>query len=560
MTARIDTVLASRAPAITDENDWEEFTLTDVKVYIPGKSRYANLLTASPDKPVAVTGQLEPVEEDQESLVLDPDYRQKRILIENVTHSAYGQHDDGGVGIWAAGDAGWFSISPAKGYKPMFGQIVEAVDLLYFLADNHQRRPRRGKNSSPKLDYLLEEYTRHTNGACEDASDSAEIFNKHSEFLIKQMMQGKEGVDWASTSIYSHLQNKYPDLFEKLNHTSDEDHTTPHEEFANDSLANAEIGQTQAHSIFEMITEMKDSGFLSKRKLNINSLATELMNKYEIGSVEHALELIQKRAHSIIELMDGARDSTFDWTRKALYRQIKEAANSDTSQNVLATPLHPRATKAGVESSAESSKEEDVTSQKKRRRRNRKSILRPKMSSVSAKAAGKQNRNYARWSDSDEDRDEMLIDDTPTKRGGSHLIHKPLTTKSNENIRPILSDSDRSLRHDESMEESSEHSEPTGFDDVETQMNPVPPSSHFITNTAGTISGDIWTCSVPGCGKLISKAASKRSKEIINDHSLVHADDTQTKLDLVFAEHRLNVNTSVSHLLDRIRSGTAGKS
>ena len=68
MTTAIENVLAAKDPSVTDENDWEEFCLTDVKARLPGKSRYANILSASPDFPVTVTGQLEIVEEDQEHL------------------------------------------------------------------------------------------------------------------------------------------------------------------------------------------------------------------------------------------------------------------------------------------------------------------------------------------------------------------------------------------------------------------------------------------------------------------------------------------------------------
>ena len=68
MTSREDSVLAERDPSLSDENDWEEFSLSEVRILIPGKSRYANLLTASPDNPVQVTGCLEEVEEEQEAL------------------------------------------------------------------------------------------------------------------------------------------------------------------------------------------------------------------------------------------------------------------------------------------------------------------------------------------------------------------------------------------------------------------------------------------------------------------------------------------------------------
>ena len=68
MTSREDCVLAERDPSLDDENDWEEFSLIEARVLIPGKSRYANLLSASPDNPVQVTGCLDEVEEEQESL------------------------------------------------------------------------------------------------------------------------------------------------------------------------------------------------------------------------------------------------------------------------------------------------------------------------------------------------------------------------------------------------------------------------------------------------------------------------------------------------------------
>lgn len=68
MTSREDSVLAARDPSLDDENDWEEFSLAEARVLIPGKSRYANLLTASADSPVQVTGCLDEVEEEQESL------------------------------------------------------------------------------------------------------------------------------------------------------------------------------------------------------------------------------------------------------------------------------------------------------------------------------------------------------------------------------------------------------------------------------------------------------------------------------------------------------------
>lgn len=68
MTSREENVLTARDPSVEDENDWPEFTLLDVRILQPGRSRYANLLFASPESPVQVTGRLDEVDEGQESL------------------------------------------------------------------------------------------------------------------------------------------------------------------------------------------------------------------------------------------------------------------------------------------------------------------------------------------------------------------------------------------------------------------------------------------------------------------------------------------------------------
>ncbi|EDN05992.1 conserved hypothetical protein [Histoplasma mississippiense (nom. inval.)] len=338
MTTRIENVLAARDASLTDENDWEEFALTDVKVLVPGKTRYANVLFASVNNPVRVTGQLEIVEEEQEELVLDDSYRNKRVLIDNVTHYAYGQHDDGEIGLWVAGVAGWFSISPARGYKPMFNEMVEAIDLLYFLADKHQKSRKRGKKWNPKVDYLFDEYTKHTNGTCEDAEDSAEVFYKHHEFLINQMVRGKENVDWASTPIYAHLRELYLDVFERAEAAADEAQEKSESDEESDVSPDASaVGRAQADTIFEVVLDMKDSGLLSKRRLNVTTVAETLLKRYEMSSLTYALDLIRARAGFLIEMMEDAQTATFDWSQKAIYRQLKDLENSGSLRDISDT-------------------------------------------------------------------------------------------------------------------------------------------------------------------------------------------------------------------------------
>jgi hypothetical protein len=82
MTSREENVLAARDPSLENENDWQEFNLTDVKVLIPGKFRYANLLTAGPNNPLCVIGCLDEVEEKQEVLGMESQTTHSNVPID----------------------------------------------------------------------------------------------------------------------------------------------------------------------------------------------------------------------------------------------------------------------------------------------------------------------------------------------------------------------------------------------------------------------------------------------------------------------------------------------
>lgn len=67
-----------------------------------------------------------------------------RIVIDEVTHYAYGQTEDKSIELWVAGKAGWYNIvSPAKGFQPTYNRMVQAIDMLYFLVDRHQQGKRQ---------------------------------------------------------------------------------------------------------------------------------------------------------------------------------------------------------------------------------------------------------------------------------------------------------------------------------------------------------------------------------------------------------------------------------
>ncbi|KAL4948784.1 hypothetical protein BDW69DRAFT_87033 [Aspergillus filifer] len=561
MTSREDSVLAARDPALVDENDWEEFSLSEVRILVPGKSRYANLLTATPENPVQVTGCLEEVEEEQESLVQDPDYLTKRIVIDNVSHFAYGQHNDGEVGIWVAGRAGWFSISPAKGYRAMFNEVVEAIDLLYFLTDRHKPKRRKRNFSYPSLEYLFDEYVLHTHGICEDGDDSAEVFYKHHGFLLSRMSKGEEDVNWGETDIYKHLCEKFPEDYEELRaqkeskeaeteeEDNDEDEDEDEDEKEDEEMeARAPtpdptaVSKTQAESIYQVILDLKEAGHLAKRQLNLELVVSTLMSRFEVDSEEYAQNLLSSTAAAIIESMNKAKTNTFDWSKKVIYRELKNASKKKKPETVAFTPLRPR-----VSDDSGSSDESDHEQRKGRRPRHRKSVLRPK-SQIASKRTGKRTRSAADEYDmsDDDNHDEMNEYETPSKVRGHDLVRDPLSTRAKRRTRSILSDTittpttERTPLQETLQSRNTSVSAAEQILDSESSHDPSAPS-------------DTWICQVPGCGKAIAKSTSKRGREMIQDHSLAHADDTKAKLDLVFAEQRLNVNLSVDNLLSRIR-------
>ena len=302
------------------------------------------------------------------------------------------------------------------------------------------------------------------------------------------------------------------------------------------------ISKTQADMIYHLILDLKDAGHLAKRQLNLDLVATNLVNRYEIDTEEYAKDLISARAGIILELMDEAKTSNFDWSRKAIYRELKVASSDDTD-HVALTPLRPRS--ENEESSEESDHEEQP---KPRRRRVRKSVLRPKMSSKSAKQTGKRTRPEE---DEDEEDEEMAEDyETPSKVRGHELVRDPLSTKA-KRTRSILSDSESTSVQKTPLQETLQ-SRNTSVSVVEPEPSELN-GSHIDNFPYDNFPPDTWVCQAQDCGKVVYKSSSKRGKDMIQDHSLAHADDTQAKLDLVFSEQRLNINLPVDNLLGRIR-------
>jgi hypothetical protein len=84
-------------------------------------------------------------------LVLHKSSKPIEIEIQNVTRFSYGELTDGQFAIWAEGKAGWFEIRPASHYTAIYADMIQAVQLLYFVTDIYNEPRKRGGGPSPQL-------------------------------------------------------------------------------------------------------------------------------------------------------------------------------------------------------------------------------------------------------------------------------------------------------------------------------------------------------------------------------------------------------------------------
>ncbi|KAJ6102648.1 hypothetical protein N7486_005075 [Penicillium sp. IBT 16267x] len=552
MTAREELVLPPIDPSISNENDWWEFSLSEVKVLRPGKMLYANLLEANENNPVQVIGQLD-LKPNQEHLVLDPDTLSKRIIIDDVTHYAYGQTEDRSVELWVAGKAGWYQISPAKGYLPTFNRMVQAVDMYYFLMDRHQLGK---KQLNPTFKNLCEQYVFHTHGDCETRENSAEVFAQHGPFLLRCMIEDDEDMDWNQTNVFIHLRRQFKDeykaIMDRLSPQSENEEDEDEPEATTPRHNPAAIVKSQTDAIYQMIQELKEEGHLAKRRLHLDLVSERLSERYSF-SKENAHKIITARAGTVLEKLDEDETSGAKWSRYVIYRELTHAASQpEPLPPGLLTPLQPL---------EDSSDDEGLT-------RTQVSVLRPRSAAVSAKVMGKRNRNVTanqqtteadNEDNDDDDADAMSDIETPSKTRGHELIRTPLAA-AKPRTRSFIAKSGPAASLLNMLQETTQT--PTTLASTmsieRSDIGGIPPlpelnghsglESELVPEPTPQSEPETWSCRMAGCPKLITTKGAERQKEI-EDHAGEHDWETQMRVELVETEQRMHSALPVSNLM-----------
>lgn len=437
-------VLKPLDPIPDDVNEWPDFILRDAKIFYQGKGRYADLLQASEETPLCVVGELMPLEDEQEDLALIENPTHARIKIDNVTNYSFGQDDNGKPVIWAAGKAGWYEIFPSDRYLSHYNDTIEVIDLFYFMVDQHRKLPRKRQRFGFMIDPFLTQYQKHTDYRIDDDDEAMETIHKHHRFLLKQMIEEREGIDWSQTHLWKHLAETYSDELEELKasltrHTQPDQAMTDSESSSSDeeeggseaeeeeSQADKEDKKPQPESektsddsddasdddnseespdtaisssnsedespepvdwtkpIWDMLNVLRKSANFNMRHCGIDEAATELEKLPAFdGTHNDAVAALERSAEPLLRLMNEAKlRKKFNWSTRRIYDELEATLADEVADDTMKTPGKPGS--------------------REKQRHRMKSVLRPS-------GAGKAHKRARGTVDDDEDEE---MDDAP---------------------------------------------------------------------------------------------------------------------------------------------------
>lgn len=314
------------------------------------------------------------------------------------------------------------------------------------------------------------------------------------------------------------------------------------------------VARSQTTAIYRILGDLKKEGHLAKRRLHLDLLTERLAERFSFSN-DDAQKIISVRAGAVLELMDEEDAPGFKWSRYVIHRELTHAASKSA-------PL-PRALLTPLNTTADESSEDEYFG------RTQKSVLRPKVTTVSNKVTGKRNRNTSsdqpapgsNDQDEQEDTDEMedIADlDTPSKVRGHDFIRDPFSA-TKPRTRSFLSASSgagsslmKSLFKDK-LQTPSVSSSVTRqiLSSPEPDPSPTFDASQSVEEPQPDLAGP-WACRVPGCKTVFSMADGDERRQLIGNHAGEHDWETQMKIELMEQEKRMHSTLPVDHLMQYV--------
>ena len=297
-----------------------------------------------------------------------------RIKIDNVTNYSFGQDDNGKPVVWAAGKAGWYEINPADRYLSHYNDTIEAIDMFYFMVDQQHALPRKKQRLGFMIDPFLTEYQKHTGFRIDDDDEAMETIHKHHKFLLKQMVEEREGIDWSHTYLWKHLAETYAEEVETLRtgvvqyedemeildeeevtteivvQAEEEDASSSSVQTSSDSSKSSETSDTESQieedtsdytpMIWELLNILRKLSSFNIRDCGIEQLATELQKHPNFpGTHKQAVTAIERSAEPLLRLMNEAKlRKKFNWSTRNIYDELEATLADEVADDVMKTP------------------------------------------------------------------------------------------------------------------------------------------------------------------------------------------------------------------------------
>ncbi|KAL8658154.1 MAG: hypothetical protein Q9226_001237 [Calogaya cf. arnoldii] len=431
-------------------DDWPIHHLKKINVISQQTQQSVSLLESHKDHAVQVTGILDAVDFPQGRKIPNGKWRNKRIEISDVSFWAFSEQEpDRTICLWASGKAGWYELhDPVPQYQDIFNGMNEAVSMLYHLADKY-RRSRKNQSS-----ITIKDMNKLVRSAFHDyrapgkqelqfePATAVDRFHKHARFLITSMLEGQDNQDWSNSLMLRYYKHHFDDIYKEA--------------------------EARLHP---------------QRQMKHAKMKPQIVQPNN-----------QRKQISTARLLDNSS------------RQVNTSRSTRRrpAPEIPRTPKQPRIANGDTDTSGDEEYDSSGMLIEAGTKRKSRSILQPKGSKFSKKAASRQNLASVadEPGDATSDQDDKVVPPEVS----------PLAAVSQrENLHPYYP--------------------PRKTIELEMVVCDIPSDQ-----PQGP--GDLWTCQFENCNQRFHEASKPKGKAQIKSHLQEHARRAQEKIDLALAESR----------------------
>ncbi|KAF1357371.1 hypothetical protein EJ07DRAFT_167561 [Lizonia empirigonia] len=541
-----------------------EFLVTDASFVYESNGKPANLLVAYADTPLKLQGRLETPRRQHSHYLLQKPYKPTDIVVRNVTRYAYAECQEGSkttYKIWALGEAGWFEIQPAAHYRATYDDMLEAIQILYFVTDIYNEPRKRGGGPSASLIY--QEYAEDNRFPCTNSAEAGRIFHRHRNFLLMSFLNRVMEIGWSNTPLYQTLRRQFPRDFKacKARHEGRDANIKPgrieHTKTSPAPAATAKLTSRKAQpakgkavapgtvkppkkddnwweavALFEFMQKAVNQRVVraGRNSITVDRIAQLIIKRYEIEDLGTARNVLLVHAQNLCYMMDHPRRQNIRFfAAEPIYGELAAghsltAAEHRRAEGVELRPRKDHGTLRGEESESSDTSEEDDTILTPVRRvpgRSKKgilSVLRPTSGKFSGKGKGLPLPPL------------LPPSSPPTPHPGT--ASPPLPLRYLPGTTQPASPSTQSTQ----------------------PLQPLQPTLVSTPLPTYTPNGprDSWICRLDGCAQKIYGCSKPVGRQLIAEHLEDHARGREKVVGVLWRE-RERLNLPVENLIRRIR-------